>query len=207
MGYSGITGPSGKMLANLNQYGLIEKAGKGGVRVTALAVDIMHPDSEATKRPALEIAAFNPPLFADLRSKFPDGVPSSNALESYLMRQGFADAAVKPAVSSYMETCRFIQQEGAYESYDATASPPVESPNSDEFGGETDVEAMPVSDNPSIRARAPEIDPDERVVFVEEGGVGQRLKLMATGDISDDLLEALEDYVKRQRKRLQRDGS
>lgn len=43
---------------------------------------------------------------------------------------------------------------------------------------------------------------DERVVFIEEGRPGQYLKLIASGEVDDGLLEALEDYVKRQRKRL-----
>jgi hypothetical protein len=31
------------------------------------------------------------------------------------------------------------------------------------------------------------------------------VKLVASGEVDDSLLEALEDYVKRQRKRLKRD--
>ncbi|MDE8650973.1 hypothetical protein PYV00_04470 [Novosphingobium sp. H3SJ31-1] len=42
----------------------------------------------------------------------------------------------------------------------------------------------------------------ERVVFSEETGAEQYLKLVATGHLDDSLLEALEDYIKRQRRRL-----
>ena len=42
----------------------------------------------------------------------------------------------------------------------------------------------------------------ERIVFTEEGQPNQYLKLVASGAIDDGLLEALEDFVKRQRKRL-----
>jgi hypothetical protein len=44
----------------------------------------------------------------------------------------------------------------------------------------------------------------ERIVFVEEGELGQYLRLVASGEINDYLLEALEDYVKRQRRRVSR---
>ncbi|HTT82977.1 MAG TPA: hypothetical protein VMF67_05825 [Rhizomicrobium sp.] len=44
----------------------------------------------------------------------------------------------------------------------------------------------------------------ERVAFTEEGRPGQCLELVASGDVDDTMLEALEDYVKRQRKRLTR---
>lgn len=42
----------------------------------------------------------------------------------------------------------------------------------------------------------------ERVVFTEETNPQQYLKLVASGEVDESLLEALEDYVKRQKKRL-----
>jgi hypothetical protein len=42
----------------------------------------------------------------------------------------------------------------------------------------------------------------ERVVFTEETDPANYVKLVASGAVDDSLLEALEDYVKRQRKRL-----
>lgn len=42
----------------------------------------------------------------------------------------------------------------------------------------------------------------ERVVFTEEGGPSQYLKLIASGEVDEVLLDALQDFVKRQRKRL-----
>jgi hypothetical protein len=42
----------------------------------------------------------------------------------------------------------------------------------------------------------------ERVVFSEETGADQYLKLVAAGEMNGDLLGALEDYIKRQKKRL-----
>jgi len=48
----------------------------------------------------------------------------------------------------------------------------------------------------------PKIMTGERVVFTEENNPQQYLKLLASGEVDDSLLEALEDYVKRQRKRL-----
>jgi hypothetical protein len=42
----------------------------------------------------------------------------------------------------------------------------------------------------------------ERVVFTEESNPQNYLKLVASGDVDETMLEALEDYVKRQKKRL-----
>ncbi len=44
----------------------------------------------------------------------------------------------------------------------------------------------------------------ERVVFTEEADGGRHLKLIAGGDIDADMLEALEDFIKRQKRRLAR---
>lgn len=41
-----------------------------------------------------------------------------------------------------------------------------------------------------------------RVVFTEETNPQNYLKLIASGDVDGTMLEALEDYVKRQKKRL-----
>jgi hypothetical protein len=42
----------------------------------------------------------------------------------------------------------------------------------------------------------------ERVVFTEESNPQRYVKLVASGEIDETLLDALSDYVKRQRKRL-----
>jgi len=42
----------------------------------------------------------------------------------------------------------------------------------------------------------------ERVVFTEETNPQNYLKLIASGEVDETMLEALEDYVKRQKKRL-----
>ena len=44
--------------------------------------------------------------------------------------------------------------------------------------------------------------PAERVIYREEGMPGQYLKLVASGDLDEYLLDAVADFVKRQRKRL-----
>jgi len=117
MGFAGMTGSSSKALADLAHYGLIEKAGKGAIRVTQRAVDILYPSSPAGRAEAFESAAFAPALFGELRAQFPDGIPSENNLRSYLMRMGFATSAIPYVLSSYRETCRIVQEAGATESH------------------------------------------------------------------------------------------
>jgi len=42
----------------------------------------------------------------------------------------------------------------------------------------------------------------ERVVFTEETNPQNYLKLIVSGDVDETMLDALEDYLKRQKKRL-----
>ncbi len=111
MGYSGITGRSAKVLSDLIQYGLLAKAGKNEVRVSALAVDVLHPDTDESKEIALRLAAENPELFKDISERFPDGQPSEAALKSFLLRSGFTDAAISPARRAYMETMEYVREQ------------------------------------------------------------------------------------------------
>lgn len=128
MGFSGLTGTSDRALSSLLHYGLAEKAGKGEIRVTDLALKILHPDNEAERREALNEAGFSPQLFQELRKRYPGNPPAPSNLESYLSREGFASAAIGPATRAYLETCRFLEQERAYESDGAGAEPAPESP-------------------------------------------------------------------------------
>lgn len=109
MGYTGLTGRSLTVLASLAQYGLVEKAGKGDIKVTRRAVEILHPIEESHKAEAIIEAAQAPALFRMLRERFPEGVPSANALKSYLIQQSFNDVAIGPAISAFLETTAFAE--------------------------------------------------------------------------------------------------
>ncbi|HVR90177.1 MAG TPA: hypothetical protein VHG29_03650 [Novosphingobium sp.] len=116
MGFSGISGTSDRALASLMHYGLAEKAVKGEIRVSSLALEILHPSHDGERTKALNTAGFNPELFQELRQRYPEAPPSAASLESFLTRSGFAPVAIRPASKAYLETCQFLQRNGAYES-------------------------------------------------------------------------------------------
>jgi hypothetical protein len=109
MGYAGLTGRSLTVLAALAQNGLIEKAGKGDIKVSRRAVDILHSVDEADRAEAILEAAVAPNLFQQLQERFPEGVPSQNALRSYLIQQDFGDVAIGPAIGAFLETIAFAE--------------------------------------------------------------------------------------------------
>jgi hypothetical protein len=130
MGYSGSSGAADKSLASLIHYGLLEKYGKGEVRVTALAVDILHPAKAEDRTTALVESAFRPQIFADLRERFGFHV-SEEALRSYLVREDFLDRAIMPVIHGYLETCRYLEQEKVFESGGGQAPSAPESHDED----------------------------------------------------------------------------
>lgn len=117
IGYSSLSGPAAKSLAALASYGLVERAGKGEMRVTARARAILHPDSLTERRQNLISAAFEPNLFQELRERWPDMIPPEDGIVTYLHRQGFNQSAIRPAMKAYRETLQFLEQEGATESH------------------------------------------------------------------------------------------
>lgn len=119
MGFAGATGSSDRAISALYHYALAEKVAKGQLRVTDLAMRIMHPDNDREEREALHEAGFSPDLFRDLRDRYSSTPPSLTTLTSYLTRAGFASAAIPYAAKAYLETCAYLQQENAYESVSA----------------------------------------------------------------------------------------
>jgi hypothetical protein len=117
IGYTGKSGASDKAIAALAHYGLTDKVGKGEVRVSQLAMDILHPapNDPGSKDRAILQAGLAPQLFKDLRARFPDHV-SEDSLRSYLLREGFNDTALAPAMNAYLETLRFLEQSKVFES-------------------------------------------------------------------------------------------
>ena len=123
LGYAGATGPSNMALASLSAYGLLERVGKGEVRVTERARSILHSDSPDELAAALHEAAHSPTLYRELRERFPDIlVPPEDGVTSYLNRKGFNHTAVRPAARAYLQTMRYLEKAGVTESSGHAAS-------------------------------------------------------------------------------------
>lgn len=168
MGYSGITGRSAKVLSDLLQYGLLQKAGKNEVQVSARAVEIMHPDSLESRSAALWDAAHEPELFQRIKEKFPDGSPSEVALRSYFMREGFTDAAIPAAIRAYMDTFQFLEDENVSDSHGA---PPINMPKSNEhqrFVGGDQMESAVQPKHAAPRRQSPFMPQPEELVTLNK---------------------------------------
>lgn len=115
MGYTGLNGRTLKLLGALSSFGLLDKVGKGKVRVSKVAVSILHGTEDDEKHGALVAAATTPALFKRIRDTFDQ--PSDKTITSFLMKEGFTDAAVGPVLKSYNETNAFLAASGVSESH------------------------------------------------------------------------------------------
>lgn len=139
IGYSSLSGPANKALAALASYGLVERAGKGMMKVSGRARAILHPDSDEEKTDNLRAAALEPRLFQDIKERFPDiKVPPEAGVINYLRREEFNPSAVRPAAKAFLETMAFVETLGESESHvpDGDDGAESESPDNEvESGG------------------------------------------------------------------------
>lgn len=134
IGYSSLSGPAAKALAALASYGLVERAGKGELRVTRRAVAILHSDDKAERRAELRQAAFEPDIFRELQERWPDIVPPEDGIASFLRRQGFNENAIRPVAQAYLDTVALLVEEGATESHGGGAASAERSTSSSSGG-------------------------------------------------------------------------
>ena len=130
IGYTSLSGPANKALAALAAYGLVERAGKGEMRVTNRAQDILYSDGNE-RLASLQASAFEPPLFRELQERWPNMTPPEDGVVMHLNRQGFNQNAVRPAARAYLDTLAFLEESGASESHGGGHPTSAESPQSD----------------------------------------------------------------------------
>lgn len=122
MGYNTLNGASATAISALHKYGLLERLGDE-IKVSERALSILHPHAPQEKAEAIRAAAGEPVLFAELAERFPGAMPNEDLLRNYLLRQGFAPAAVGHVIAAYRDTSDMVAAEGrGYDSAQATAA-------------------------------------------------------------------------------------
>lgn len=162
------------MLGALSAFGLLDKVGKGKVRVSKTAVSILHGIDDNEKREALVVAASTPGLFKRIRDTFDR--PSDKTITSFLMKEGFTDAAVGPVLKSYNQTNAFLAENGVSESYGKTGDEGADSSSDVEDQEDDDVD-LGVTDADSEK-------PDQKSDKADKGG---GLKMFQKGPLDFNL--------------------
>jgi hypothetical protein len=118
LGYNGLNGASLSRIAALSSYGLLEKAGSGSLKVSPDAVSILVLDEgHPTRTAALQKLAFTPKLFAELKQKFGNELPSNINLKHFLIQEkDFLPKAADEVIRIYRENLELVTEAG--EPYD-----------------------------------------------------------------------------------------
>lgn len=200
LGYSGISGASTKALANLMQYGLMERSGEGEIKVSGLTFKIMAPESEAEKLGAILDASENPDFFQELNERYPDVAPTVENLESYLIRRNFTDAALRDASKAYLETRAFV--EGVKEDLFGEIDGRKSAGSGDSETGKLNAEAAESIEDVQVRDRneGSAVTRDQRagsttlredVFTLDEGPVS----IQWPGELSEESFEDMKDWL------------
>ena len=111
LGYKSLSGPARVAIGALRQYGFIDKAEKGHVRLSDLALLALHGSPEQ-KQPALQKAAVNPPLFKELAQNH--GEASETAIRSYLItKKAFAEDGARKAAKAFRDTLKLAKPDAS----------------------------------------------------------------------------------------------
>jgi hypothetical protein len=183
MGYYSLNGASATAISALHKYGLLDKVGDE-VKVSDRALRIMHPNSAGERREAIEEAAREPALFAELNERFPGLPPHEGVLRNFLIRKGFSPTALSSVLLAYRKTSEFVTGGGS--GYDQRAQskeepltmhtathvqtppPPADTVVADQ-GNERRIGVIDLAPGSYVRIMAtPDIDPAEALEWAEE---------------------------------------
>jgi hypothetical protein len=197
MGYNTLNGASATAISALHKYGLLDRVGDE-IKVSDRALRVLHPHSPEERAAAIREAAREPQLFGELAERFPGRMPSEELLRNYLIRNGFAPAAVSAVVLAYRETWELVERETAMH---------------DSLREQAQEHADMVASQPPSKAETASpwlppqtlIDRAERPIGRYDYEDGSYVRIVAGGDLDTEAaLEMVETLIGLKRKELAR---
>ena len=185
IGYKGLSGPSRTALAAMKRFGLLEED-KVGMRVSPLALRILHAAGEDDRLQALREAALKPELFRRLFKSH--GQASNDALRSYLItRLNFSETGAKALIDAFRDTIAVAKLN------DPEYTPPVTPEDIESMGSAIEINTeRPVNQRVQEIFRWPLAD-----------GVQVELRLTG-GQLTPDKVDDISEYLQAVRKVLKR---
>lgn len=188
----------------LKQFGLLgeeDVSGTRQVRLTEAALRIIQDEREPSPERDAEIKrlALLPKIYAEMWAKWGSSLPGDATVKFYLVNvKKYNERAFADLFEAYKDTIKF-----------ATL---VESDKDVRAAGNgsacIDLSALSDGDKPNSytpTAQGAELMEGERIVFTHEVEPSHGVRILASGDVDDSVLDALELYIQLQKKRLERE--
>jgi hypothetical protein len=107
IGYKSLNGAARSELAAMKRFGLLAEE-KQGLKVSQLALRILHPASEDDRIQAAREAALKPELFKELKDTHLDA--SDDAIKSHLITKlSFSEIGAKKLIEAFKDTMSFAR--------------------------------------------------------------------------------------------------
>jgi hypothetical protein len=140
-GYGGqkICGPALQMISTLTQFGLIDRASAGKIKISDSGLDILLPHTVYDKTAAIQTAASRPMIFRELMNQYPEDLPSDDIIKAYLLRRKpspYTEDAATKIIKSFKETRELMKLPETEENLPPDKEtpppkPPLKTPKSD----------------------------------------------------------------------------
>ncbi len=185
-------------ISALKQYGLMSETEVGAsrqVQLTDTALRIIQDEREPSpeREAAIRKAALLPKIYAEMWSKWGAGLVVDATIKFFLVREKkYNDASVADLIAGYKDTIKFAKL--------AESDKTVEG-DGDNGDGKDDIPPAPPT--PPAPKEKPIME-GERIVFTHEIEPAHGVRILASGNVDDAMLDALDVYVELQRKRLGR---
>ncbi len=188
-----------RTLAALGYFGLLEFKGTGEGRYIVISDEsrkYLRAQQEQTKQEVVKAAALRPKQIAKFWADWGADRPADAAcIDELTMKNGFSVFGARGFLKVYDDTISFAKLSDSDK-----IAPDLRVNEVEEEIGE---DPPPPPSPPPLPAHGKvSVMVGERVVFTEESNPQQYVKLVVSGDVDEMLLDALQDYVKRQKKRL-----
>jgi hypothetical protein len=211
IGFAKAHGQALMFLSALRKFGLVEYPSDGKVVVTRRAVEILtFPNGHERKLRAMQEAALNPAIYSELLEKYKDsGLPSDEAISAELVAdRGFNPSAVGAFLKDFRESLEYA---GLLS--DGMLSLSRDGSKAENGAGGERGDPIPDFFSPTFNQTRQPAPPTsgvkpmegERIVFTHEIEPTHGVRILASGEVDDSMLDALELYIQLQKKRLDRE--
>jgi hypothetical protein len=182
-------------ISALKQYGMMSESGEGDsrhVQLTETALAVIRDDRQPSpdRDEVIRKAALLPKIHAEMWKKWDGELPAESTVRFFLVQEKkYNEASVGDLIASYKDTVAFAKL------VESDKTLPSEG-RSKEPDGEINI---PPNPPPPLGGKLME---GERVVFTHEVEPQHGVRIVASGAVDQELVEAVEMFLTLQKKRL-----